>query len=68
MVYRGRVTVELTWTTIKTLFVGHDFLAMTDVLAGRLVRFVESRFDLKKKFIRHRFNKSTRRDSMTLEG
>lgn len=72
MAKRWSTEVELQWNWLgqqsKHCLVGHNTLAMRDVLAGMLVRFVESQFDPKKKFIRHRFNKSTRRDSMTLEG
>ncbi len=62
------VTVMPTWSTIKKVFVGTDRVTLTAVLTGILVRFVDSLFDLKKKCIRHSFKKSTRSDSMTLEG
>ncbi len=62
------VSVILTWATIKKVLVGTDRVTLTAVLTGILVRFVDSLFDLKKKFIRHSFKKSTRSDSMTPEG
>lgn len=47
---------------------GTDRVTLTAVLTGILVRFVDSLFDLKKKFIRHSFKKSTRSDSMIGDG
>lgn len=62
------VMVMPTWATIKKVFVGTDRVTLTAVLTGILVRFVDSLFDLKKKFIRHSFKKSTRSDSMIGDG